>query len=60
MLARFATASFVNPFPAGFAASIVWCWDEWAWGYCREFEELGTTALILGPLQVQFEWSILG
>lgn len=29
--------------------------DEWAWGYGRDFELLGFTALCIGPCHVQFE-----
>lgn len=29
--------------------------DLWAWGYGRGFQELGFTALVLGPIHIQFE-----
>jgi hypothetical protein len=35
-----------------------WSWSDMAFGYCRTFEELGMTALVLGPLHIQFEWEI--
>ena len=35
-----------------------WDWSNRAFGYCREFEELGMTALVIGPLHVQFDWDI--
>lgn len=35
-----------------------WDWSARAWGYCREFEELGMTSLVLGPLHIQFDWDI--
>ena len=44
--------------PPGFAVSLAWYWDGWALGYCGKFAELGMSALVIGPLQVHFEWSI--
>jgi hypothetical protein len=40
-----------------------WYWEGlyregWAWGYADAFEALGFTALILGPLQIQFDWDV--
>ena len=43
----------------GFAVALAWSWEEWAWGYCSEFAELGFSALVLGPLHVQFEWKVI-
>lgn len=42
-----------------FKASLAWSWADQAWGYCREFEELGMTALVLGPVHIQFEWDVV-
>jgi hypothetical protein len=38
--------------------SLGWSWDEWAFGFCREFVDLGTAALVIGPLHVTFDWAI--
>ena len=38
--------------------AFAWDWSARAWGYCREFESLGMTALVLGPMHVQFDWDI--
>lgn len=35
-----------------------WDWSNRAWGYCREFEELGMTSLVLGALHIQFDWDV--
>lgn len=35
-----------------------WDWSNRAWGYCREFEELGMTSLVLGAVHIQFDWDI--
>lgn len=39
--------------------SVAWSWDEWGLGLATELACLGMAALILGPLHVQFDWSIL-
>lgn len=41
-----------------FHVSFGWSWEDRAWGYCRDFEELGFSALVLGALHIQFEWDI--
>jgi hypothetical protein len=51
--------NFVGLLPAGFGMSVLWNWDEWAFGWCGEFVSLGSAGLVLGPVQVQIEWSIL-
>lgn len=45
--------------PAGFAATVQWNWHEWAIGWCSEWIDLGMAGLVLGPMQLMFEWSIL-
>jgi hypothetical protein len=35
-----------------------WSWQDRAWGYCDEFEELGFSALVLGALHIQFDWDV--
>ena len=58
------TASTLNTklarlWPREFTVSLAWSWDDWAWGYCTEFADLGMTALVLGPLHIQFDWAIV-
>lgn len=51
--------TFTGVLPPGFAVSFSWGWnDDWAWGYCSTFTEMGASALALGPLMVHFEWDI--
>ena len=45
--------------PAGFEVSTTWSWhDTWKFGYAGECADLGTAALVLGPLIVHFDWDI--
>lgn len=39
--------------------SVGWYWEEWAWGVCREFVSLGSMSVVLGPLHIMLDWSIL-
>lgn len=36
-----------------------WERGEWVWGICTEFVSLGTASVVLGPLHIMFNWSIL-
>lgn len=38
--------------------NVGWDWSARAFGYCREFEELGMTALVIGPVHIQFDWDV--
>jgi hypothetical protein len=35
-----------------------WSWEDRSFGYTAAFAELGMTALIIGPLFVEFDWGI--
>jgi hypothetical protein len=35
-----------------------WSWEDRAYGYTRAFAELGLTALVIGPLFVEFDVGI--
>jgi hypothetical protein len=53
------TLPFRRLLPPDFEVSLSWDWDDdWAWGYCSTFADLGAATLVLGPLHVRFDWAI--
>ena len=59
MTAATLNTNLARLWPREFAVSLAWSWDDRALGYCSEFADLGMSALVLGPLHIQFDWSIL-